>query len=129
MSQIPDNLRYRESHEWADYQNSPITCGISDHAQHELTEVVFVDLPKLGLIVSAGDVICTVESVKSANDIYAPISGEIVAINEELRNDPGLLNRDPYIGGWMFKIQPSHTEELDRLLTPDAYRTKIGELA
>lgn len=126
MSQIPDNLRYRDSHEWVDYMNDPAACGISDHAQHELTEVVFVDLPKLGAKVSQGDTVCTVESVKSANDIYAPISGEIVAINEALTNDPGLLNRDPYINGWIFKIHPSNPAELDGLMTSETYRTHIS---
>ena len=123
---IPDNLRYRDSHEWVDYMNNPATCGISDHAQHELTEIVFVDLPKVGRVVKAGEAVCTVDSVKSANDIYAPVSGEIVAINEELRNDPGLLNRDPYIKGWIFKIQVSDLSELDTLLAPEAYRAQIS---
>jgi glycine cleavage system H protein len=121
MSQIPDTLRYRESHEWADYANAPVTCGITDHAQQELTDVVFVELPKVGRSVAAGEAICTVESVKAANDIYAPISGEIVAVNEQLLNEPGLVNRSPYGEGWMFKIQPSNVSELAALLTPEAY--------
>lgn len=126
MSQVPDNLRYRESHEWVDYMNAPAACGITDHAQHELTEVVFVDLPKVGRQVKAGEPICTVESVKSANDIYAPISGEVVEVNEALSNDPALLNNDPYLKGWIFKIQPSAPSELEQLMTPEAYRSHIA---
>lgn len=126
MSQIPDNLRYRETHEWVDASTAPVTCGITDHAQHELTEVVFVDLPKVGRTVKAGEPICTVESVKSANDIYAPVSGQIVEVNEALTSDPSLVNNDPYIKGWMFKIQPSDPAETDTLLTPDAYRSHIA---
>jgi glycine cleavage system H protein len=122
MSAIPANLRYRETHEWADYMNDPVTCGISDHAQKELTDVVFVELPKVGRQVSAGEAICTVESVKAANDIYAPISGEVVEVNEALQNDPALVNRDPYLGGWMFKIRASKPAELEALLTPEAYQ-------
>jgi glycine cleavage system H protein len=121
MSLIPENLRYRESHEWVDSNQSPVTCGITDHAQHELTDVVFVELPKVGRLVQAGEAICTVESVKAANDIYAPISGEITAVNTDLQNDPSLVNRDPYHGGWMFKIQPSNPNELEALLSPSAY--------
>jgi glycine cleavage system H protein len=126
MSQVPDHLRYRETHEWVDASSEPCTCGITDHAQHELTEVVFVDLPKVGRSVKAGEAICTVESVKSANDIYAPVSGEIVEVNEALSNEPGLLNTDPYVSGWMFKILPSDVSEAANLLTPDAYRAHIA---
>lgn len=121
MSLIPENLRYRESHEWVDSSQSPVTCGITDHAQHELTDVVFVELPQIGRLVKAGEAICTVESVKAANDIYAPISGEIMAVNTDLQNDPSLVNRDPYQSGWMFKIQPSQPNELEALLSPSAY--------
>lgn len=126
MSQVPDNLRYRETHEWVDAASSTFICGITDHAQHELTEVVFVDLPKVGRTVKVGDPICTVESVKSANDIYAPVSGEIVEVNEALTSDPSLVNSDPYLKGWMFKIQPADPSETDSLLTPDAYRAHIA---
>lgn len=126
MSAIADNLRYRESHEWCDPSSDPVICGISDHAQHELTDVVFVELPKIGRQVAAGEAICTIESVKAANDVYAPISGEVVEVNETLLNDPGLVNRDPYLNGWMFKIKAAKPEELTALLTPDAYRGHIA---
>ncbi len=122
----PDNLRYRESHEWIDAMNSPAAVGITDHAQAELTDVVFVDLPKVGAVVTAGQQVCVIESVKAASDIYAPVSGEIVEVNEALQNDPGLINRDPYLGGYIFKIKPSNAAELDALMTPEAYRKHIG---
>jgi glycine cleavage system H protein len=126
MSNVADNLRYRDSHEWCDPSTDPVTCGISDHAQHELTDVVFVELPKVGRAVAVGEPICTIESVKAANDVYAPISGEIAEVNEALLNDPGLVNRDPYLNGWMFKIKASKPDEIAALMTPDAYRGHIA---
>jgi glycine cleavage system H protein len=126
MSNIPDNLRYRESHEWIDPMQTPSPVGITDHAQAELTDVVFVDPPKLGTHVSAGQQVCVIESVKAASDIYAPVSGEIVAFNETLSNDPGLLNRDPYLDGWIFKIKAANLGEADALLSPEAYRKHIS---
>lgn len=126
MSQVPDNLRYRESHEWIDASQSPALVGISDHAQAELTDIVFVELPKPGRTVTAGDQVAVVESVKAASDIYTPVSGEIVEVNENLLNDPGLVNRDPYLNGWMFKIKVANAAEVEALLTPDAYRTVIA---
>jgi len=126
MSQVPDNLRYRESHEWIDASQDAASCGISDHAQAELTDIVFVELPKVGRVVKAGEQCAVVESVKAASDIYAPASGEIIEINEALQNDPGLVNRDPYLNGWMFKLKIATAAEVDALLTPDAYREHIG---
>lgn len=123
---IPENLRYRESHEWINPADSPTKVGISDHAQHELTDVVFVDLPKLGSVVRAGDQVCVIESVKAASDIYAPVSGEITAVNEALQNEPGLINTDPYFKGWIFEIKPSSPADFDALLTPEAYRASIA---
>lgn len=126
MSQVPDNLRYRESHEWIDASQSPALVGISDHAQAELTDIVFVELPKPGRTVKAGDQVAVVESVKAASDIYTPVSGEIIEVNENLLNDPGLVNRDPYLNGWMFKIKVADAAEVEALLTPDAYRAVIA---
>lgn len=126
MSQVPDNLRYRESHEWIDAAPTPALVGISDHAQAELTDIVFVELPKVGRVVKAGDQVAVVESVKAASDIYSPVAGEIVEVNENLLNDPGLLNRDPYLNGWMFKINIADAGEVEALLTPDAYRAQIA---
>jgi glycine cleavage system H protein len=126
MSNVPDNLRYRDSHEWIDPTLSPSPVGITDHAQAELTDVVFVDPPKVGTQVSAGQQVCVIESVKAASDIYAPVSGEIVAINEALTGDPGLLNRDPYVGGWIFKIQSSNLAEFGALMDAAAYGKHIA---
>ncbi len=126
MSNVPEQLRYRDSHEWIDPTQSPSPVGITDHAQAELTDVVFVDPPKVGTQVSAGQQVCVIESVKAASDIYAPVAGEIVAINEALTGDPGLLNRDPYAGGWIFKIQPSTPAEFEALMDAAAYGKHIA---
>ncbi|MGV3659110.1 MAG: glycine cleavage system protein GcvH [Prosthecobacter sp.] len=126
MSNVPDNLRYRDSHEWIDPQQTPAPVGITDHAQAELTDVVFVDLPKVGTQVSAGQQVCVIESVKAASDIYAPVSGEIVEANEALSSDPGLINREPFGAGWIFKIKSSNAGEADALMDAAAYRAHIG---
>lgn len=126
MSNVPENLRYRDSHEWIDPTQSPSPVGITDHAQAELTDVVFVDPPKVGTQVTAGQQVCVIESVKAASDIYAPVSGEIVAINEALTGDPGLLNRDPYSGGWIFKIKASNPAEFEALMDAGAYGKHIA---
>ncbi len=123
MSNIPDQLRYRDSHEWIDPTQDPAPVGITDHAQAELTDVVFVDPPKVGTVVKAGDQVCVIESVKAASDIYAPVSGEIVEINEALASEPGLINTAPYAAGYIFKIKPSDAAELDALMTAAAYTT------
>ena len=126
MSNIPGNLRYRESHEWIASSDDPAAVGITDHAQHELTDVVFVDLPQVGRKVSAGEQVAVIESVKAASDIYSPVSGEITEVNSALTNDPGIVNTDPYIKGWLFKIKQSNPAEAQALLSPDAYKAHIG---
>ena len=126
MSNVPDNLRYRDSHEWIDASQDPAPVGITDHAQEELTDVVFAELPKLGRKVSAGEQVAVIESVKAASDIYAPMAGEIVAVNEELSGNPSLINTDPYGAGWMFKLKIANPAEAETMLSPDAYRTLIG---
>ena len=100
--------------------------GITDHAQHELTDIVFVELPAVGRRVRAGEACAVVESVKTASDIYSPISGEVIEVNATLPGSPGLANTDPYAGGWFFKLRPSDPEELERLLTPERYQAQIG---
>lgn len=124
MSNVPDHLRYRESHEWIDPKTGAV--GITDHAQHELTDVVFVEPPKVGLQVSAGDPVGVVESVKAASDIYAPVSGEVVAVNDALAGDPALINTDPFGGGWILKIKPGNISDFDALMDAAAYRLHIG---
>ena len=127
MSNIPADLRFAESHEWARLEaDGTVTVGISDHAQEALGDVVFVELTEVGNVFAAGDQSGVVESVKAASDIYAPISGEVIAINEDLGGSPELLNSDPY-GSWIFKLKPSDKAELDKLLDAAAYKAAIGE--
>ncbi|BBT14215.1 glycine cleavage system protein GcvH [Metapseudomonas otitidis] len=121
MSNIPADLRYAASHEWARLEaDGTVTVGISDHAQEALGDVVFVELPELGKALAAGQEAGVVESVKAASDIYAPVSGEVIAINEELADSPELVNSDPY-GAWFFKLKPANTAELDKLLDAAGY--------
>ena len=127
MSDIPAELRFAESHEWARLEaDGTVTVGISDHAQEALGDVVFVELTEVGKVFAAGDQSGVVESVKAASDIYAPVSGEVIAINEDLSGSPELLNSDPY-GAWIFKLKPSDEAELDKLLDAAAYQSAIGE--
>ena len=127
MSNIPAELRFAESHEWARLEaDGTVTVGISDHAQEALGDVVFVELAEVGKVFAAGDTAGVVESVKAASDIYSPVSGEVIAINEELGGSPELLNSDPY-GAWIFKLKPSDKAELDKLLDSAAYKAAIGE--
>ena len=127
MSLIPAELRFAESHEWARLEaDGTVTVGISDHAQEALGDVVFVELAEVGKVFSAGDVAGVVESVKAASDIYAPVSGEVIAVNEDLTNSPENLNSDPY-GSWIFKLKPGNTAELDKLLDAAGYKAAIGE--
>jgi glycine cleavage system H protein len=120
---IPDDLRYCTSHEWLRPDG---TVGITDHAQHELTDVVFVDLPPIGKEVGAGDVICVVESVKAASDIYAPVAGKVVAVNDAVSKDPALVNTDPYGAGWLFKLELKDASAASALKSPAQYREQIG---
>jgi glycine cleavage system H protein len=123
---IPTDLKFAESHEWVRVEGNIATVGISDHAQHELTDIVFVELPVVGKKLEAGKECAVVESVKAASDIYAPVSGEVTEINQPVADDPGLANRDPYGKGWFFKLKLGNLAELDRLLTPDAYAKSIA---
>ena len=122
MSDTPNNVKYASSHEWARLlEDDIVEVGISDYAQAALGDVVYVELPEIGQQVAAGEECCAVESVKAASDIYPPVSGEIVAINEDLDGEPELLNESPFDGGWMFRIKASDTSELDGLLSAEAY--------
>ncbi len=120
----PDDLRYAKSHEWIRMEKDCATVGITDHAQNELNDVVFVDLPKPGKKVNAGDVIATVESVKAASDIYAPVGGEVTEANATLSADPGLINREPYANGWLFRIKPA-SPSTDHLLSAAQYAATL----
>lgn len=127
MSDIPAELRFAESHEWVRLEaDGTVTVGISDHAQEALGDVVFVELTEVGKVFAAGEQSGVVESVKAASDIYAPVSGEVIAINEDLSGSPELLNSDPY-GAWIFKLKPSDKAELDKLLDAAGYKAALGE--
>ncbi len=120
---VPDDLRYAESHEWL---RADGTVGITDHAQHELADVVFVDLPEVGKQVSAGQVACVVESVKAASDIYAPVAGTVVAVNEAVRSNPALVNTAPYAEGWLFRLELSDPNAGASLKSPADYQAQLG---
>ena len=126
MSKIPSDLKYTKSHEWVHVSGNTATVGITDHAQAELTDVVFVELPEAGRQVKAGEACAVVESVKTASDIYSPVSGEIVALNKPVSDNPALVNTEPYAGGWFFKIKLSNPAELNALLSPEDYKKQIG---
>ena len=122
MNEIPGDLKFRPSHEWVRVEeDGSVTVGISDHAQDQLGDIVFVELPETGRQISAEDEIAIVESVKAASDVYSPISGEIIEINELLIDAPETVNESPYTDGWFFKIQPENIDELNDLLSPDEY--------
>lgn len=122
MSDIPSDLRYAASHEWARLEaDGSVSVGISDHAQEALGDVVYVELPEIGQQLTAGQQAGVVESVKAASDIYAPISGEVVAINEQLTDSPESVNSEPY-GSWFFRLQPSDASQLENLLDAEGYR-------
>jgi glycine cleavage system H protein len=126
MSDIPTDLKYAKSHEWVRASGGVATVGITDHAQHELTDVVFVELPDVGRKVKAGEACAVVESVKTASDIYSPVSGEIIEINKAAVDNPALVNTDPYAGGWFYKIKLADPAELNALLSPEQYGAQIG---
>ncbi len=127
MSDIPADLRFAESHEWARLEaDGTVTVGISDNAQEALGDVVFVELAEVGAQFKAEGQAGVVESVKAASDIYAPIAGEVIAVNEELSGSPELLNSDPY-GAWIFKLKPSNSADLEKLLDAAGYKAAIGE--
>jgi glycine cleavage system H protein len=127
MSEVPSELKYAKSHEWVRVEDDGLmTVGISDHAQALLGDLVFVELPEVGSELSAEDEACVVESVKAASDVYMPVSGEIVEINEALADEPEIINSSPYDNGWLFKVQPS-AQEVDDLMDAEAYQAEIDE--
>ncbi|WP_226023318.1 glycine cleavage system protein GcvH [Halomicrobium salinisoli] len=122
---VPDDCRYLESHEWVRLADGTATVGISDFAQDELGDVVFVELPAAGDELSKDEDFGVVESIKAVSDVYAPISGTVTAVNEALESEPELLNEDPYGEGWLVEVEPADEGELDDLLSPEAYRDQI----
>jgi glycine cleavage system H protein len=124
---VPADRKYTRSHEWAKQEGDLIVVGISDFAQESLGDVVFVETPEVGREVKAGEAVAVVESVKTASDIYAPVSGRIVEVNEALADEPELVNGDPYGAGWLFKLEPEDPAEYDTLLGPDEYTKVIEE--
>lgn len=123
---VPENLKYAESHEWILVEGDIGTVGITDHAQAELTDIVYVDPPKPGSSVTAGQPAAVVESVKAASDIYAPVDGEVTEVNPALSSEPALVNTSPYEAGWLFRIRLTNPQQLDALKSPEAYRAQIG---
>jgi glycine cleavage system H protein len=126
MSNVPADLKYAKSHEWVRVSGDIATIGITDHAQRELTDVVFVELPAIGKKLKAGDACAVVESVKTASDIYSPVSGEVIKINKTLVDNPAPVNSDPYGAGWFFKLKLSKPAEVEALLTPGQYAAQIA---
>jgi len=128
MSELPSELRYAASHEWAKLEDDgTVTVGITDHAQDQLGDVVYVEVPEIGVVLSAGDEAGVVESVKAASDIYAPVSGEVIAVNPELEDAPETINEDPYIGGWFFKLKAADEGELEELMSADDYAESLED--
>ncbi len=123
--EIRDNLLYTESHEWVLINNGVARVGITEHAQEELTDIVFVELPEEGKEFKKGEVMVTLESVKSVADVYAPITGKIIQVNEKLNDEPGLINSSPYDDGWLVEMSIESEEELKNLLSPEEYRKLI----
>ncbi len=127
MSEVPTELKYLSSHEWVLVEDGVATVGVSDHAQELLGDLVYVELPEVGSSIAAGDSAGVIESVKAASDTYAPLSGEVIEINEELENSPEKINDDPYGDGWMYKISLEDPGEVGDLLNAEAYSNSIED--
>ncbi len=128
MSNIPVELRYTRTHEWArQNDDGSITVGISDNAQDQLGDMVYIEVPEVGQAVTAGDACAVVESVKAASDVYSPVSGEVVEVNETLADAPETVNQDAYGAGWLFRVQPGNAGELDGMMDGDAYGAFLEE--
>ena len=123
---IPDDLLYAETHEWIRREGDNVRVGITDHAQSELTDVVYVELPKMDRQANSKEAIAVVESVKAASDIYSPLKGTVVEVNKALESDPGLINREPYGEGWIFVLKIDNADDLKQLKDAAAYRKQIG---
>jgi glycine cleavage system H protein len=124
-NEVRDSLKYTENHEWLKIDDNKAVVGITDHAQSELTDIVFIELPQIGKIVKKGDELCVVESVKSVSEIYAPISGKIIKVNDKLEDAPETVNSSPYDDGWLVEIEIEDKTEIDKLLDSDSYKKII----
>ena len=124
---LDPKARYAKSHEWARKEGDEFVCGITDHAQESLSDVVYVELPEVGDTFAKGDTFGVVESVKAASDVYLPLGGEITAVNETLEDTPELVNQDPYGAGWMIRFRPSDPDEFDGLMDGSAYEAFVAE--
>ena len=127
MTNVPSDLKYAKTHEWVRIVRDTATVGITDHAQHELTDVVFVELPAKGRTLKAGEACAVVESVKTASDIYSPLSGTVTEANEAVVSNPALVNSEPYGGGWFFKVKLSNPKEADALLSAAEYGRIVNQ--
>jgi glycine cleavage system H protein len=127
MTKVPSDLKYAKTHEWVRIADGHATVGITDHAQHELTDVVFVELPAQGRELKAGEACAVVESVKTASDIYAPVSGTVTEVNAAAVANPALVNTDPYGDGWFFKVKLSNPSDANPLLPPDDYGKMVNQ--
>lgn len=123
---IPNELKYTNTHEWVHTDNDIATIGITDYAQKELSDIVYVELPEINKIVKQGDVLGTIEAVKAVSDFYAPISGTVIEVNSELKSAPEIINKEPYTKGWMVKIKMSVSDELSKLLNAEEYKKLIS---
>lgn len=127
MSNIPENVRYTETHEWVRKDGDKFVIGLTDHAQHEMGEIVMAELPEVGAEATKGDSMGGLEAVKTAEDFYAPLDGVVAAVNEELESNPALINEEPFASGWLFAIKASDDSQFDGLLSAEEYKTHIGE--
>jgi glycine cleavage system H protein len=126
MSNVPADLKYMKSHEWVRVAGDVATVGITDHAQHELTDIVFCEVPAVGRTLKAGDAAAVVESVKTASDIYSPVSGQVIEANKALADNPALVNQDAFGQGWFFKVKLTSPAELAGLMSPEQYAAQIS---
>jgi glycine cleavage system H protein len=123
--EVRDELKYTDTHEWIKLKNGKVVVGITDHAQNELTDIVFVELPEEGKELKKGDELCVVESVKSVSEIYTPLSGKITSVNKKLEDEPETINQSPFDDGWIAEIELTDKNELDELLTAEEYKKSI----
>jgi len=125
VEEVRDDLKYTESHEWLKVEGKKAKVGITDHAQSELTDIVFVELPAVGKEIKKGEELCIVESVKSVSEIYSPVSGKILEVNKKLEDAPEMINQNPYDDGWLIEMEIEDKNEIDKLLDPESYRKSI----